>query len=120
MVISIASQMNSTFAILQRELLGLVNLGDGALKFSADDIKLFLLLGNLPSRAVESTFLRLANRDVLPIPSELGQDDRRELDSIIFEAMHLSKGERDAVYEAVASLIEARLKKATSLYKGLG
>ena len=37
------------------------------------------------------------------------------LDGIIFDALNLTKGERDAVYEAVINLVEARLQKASSL-----
>ena len=41
--------------------------------------------------------------------------DRRGLDAIIFDAIGLTQGERNAVYEAVINLVEARLKKAESL-----
>jgi len=41
--LSIVAQLNSTLGILQRELLGLVNLGDGAIKFSANDVGLLAL-----------------------------------------------------------------------------
>ena len=34
---------------------------------------------------------------------------------LIFDALDLTKGERDAVYEAVINLVEGRLKKAESL-----
>jgi len=37
------------------------------------------------------------------------------LDDIVFDALGLTQGERDAVYEAVVNLVEARLKKAESL-----
>lgn len=42
-------------------------------------------------------------------------DDRRALDAIIFEALDLTQGERDGVYEAVVNLVESRLRKARSL-----
>lgn len=35
----LALLLNSTFAILQRELLGITNLGGGAIKFSIDEVK---------------------------------------------------------------------------------
>ena len=41
--------------------------------------------------------------------------DRRALDAIIFDALDLTQGERDGVYEAVIHLVEARLQKASSL-----
>jgi len=45
---------------------------------------------------------------------DLEDDDRRTLDSIIFDVLALTQGERD-VYEAVINLVEARLKKAGSV-----
>jgi len=36
-------------------------------------------------------------------------------DNIIFDALNLTQGERDAVYEAVINLVGARLKKAGSV-----
>lgn len=42
-------------------------------------------------------------------------DDRRALDAIIFDALGLTQGERDGVYEAVVNLVESRLRKARSL-----
>ena len=44
--------------------------------------------------------------------------DRRALDAIIFDALNLTPGERDGVYEAVVHLVEARLQKASSLKGG--
>jgi len=46
---------------------------------------------------------------------DLEDDDRRTLDSIVFDALGLTQGERDAVYEAVINLVEARLSKAGSV-----
>ncbi len=114
-IISIAAQMNSTFAVLQRELIGLVNLGDGALKFSADDIKMFVLLADLNSNDIEPAFRKMAERESLDLSQELKQADRRELDEIVFDALDLTQHERNSVYEAVTNLIESRLNKASSL-----
>ena len=41
--------------------------------------------------------------------------DRHTLDNIIFNALGLTQGEREAVYEAVINLVETRLKKAESV-----
>ena len=110
--VSFAAQLNSTFSILQRELIGLVNLGDGALKFSGDDLKLFFLLEDLNTKAIEECFLKLANRPQLDLERELKQDDRRDLDAILFDALGLTAGEREDVYDAVLTLVNNRLKKA--------
>ena len=42
-------------------------------------------------------------------------DDRRELDNIIFDALGLTTGERDAVYEAVIDLVSKRLQSAQTI-----
>ena len=52
------------------------------------------------------------------IAKEYTMSDRRALDEIIFDALNLTQGERDGVYEAVIHLVEARLQKASSLRGG--
>ena len=49
------------------------------------------------------------------VTGEYTMPDRHALDAIIFDALNLTQGERDAVYEAVIHLVEARLQKAGSL-----
>jgi hypothetical protein len=41
--------------------------------------------------------------------------DRRALDAIIFDALGLTAGEREAVYEAVVEWVSRRLEKAGSV-----
>ena len=57
----------------------------------------------------------IKTRKILPIFDEIHQSDRRALDTLIFDALNLTQGERDGVYEAVVNLVEARLSKAKSL-----
>ena len=113
--LSIAAQLNGTLGILQRELIGLTNLGDGALKFSADDVRIFLLVAEVASDTVKTAFLKIADREQLDLEDELVQSDRRELDNIIFDALGLTTGERDAVYEAVIDLVSKRLQRARTI-----
>lgn len=113
-VISIAIQLNLTFSILQRELYGLVNLGDGALKFSGDDLDLFYCLPDIKFEnlyEVESFF----RRDQLDISQEIIQEDRKLLDNIYFDFIGLSQDERNEVYWAVCELVQQRLTKAGSV-----
>jgi hypothetical protein len=49
------------------------------------------------------------------LTEELASPYRRALDDIIFDALKLTQGERDAVYEAVIDLVESRLNKARSV-----
>ena len=46
---------------------------------------------------------------------DLDSQDRRELDDIIFDALDLTTGEREAVYEAVIDLVSKRLQKANTI-----
>ena len=39
---------------------------------------------------------------------------RRQIDDAVFDALSLTKGERDAVYEGVTELVENRLRRARS------
>ena len=50
-------------------------------------------------------------------PRKLAQSesDWASLDASIFDALNLTQGEREAVYEAVIGLVVARLSKAKSL-----
>lgn len=54
-------------------------------------------------------------RPSVSIFKEATLPDRRALDDLVFDVFKLTKGERDAVYEAVIGLVEARLSKADSL-----
>ncbi len=58
---------------------------------------------------------QLASRDIKPVGEELQTKEHRALDDMIFDALGLTQGERDAVYEAVIDLVETRLNKASSL-----
>jgi len=49
------------------------------------------------------------------VHSDLVSQERKGIDNIIYDVLGLTQGERDAVYEAIISLVEGRLKKAGSL-----
>jgi hypothetical protein len=110
--LSIVAQLNSTFGILQRELLGLVNLGDGAIKFSANDVGLFQMAIGVDACRLQKPFQRLACREWFGIERELTQPDRREVDAAIFDALGLESNEREELYDATARLVRRRLAKA--------
>jgi len=122
---NIGIQMNLTFAILQRELIGLTNLGGGAIKFSASDVKLFLVLPSIKLKKYE----KFVSRQQMTILEEFGLDktkpirkqkpkplpDRKALDDIVFNALGLTEAEREEVYLATAELVQNRLNKARSV-----
>ena len=89
---------------------GRANFGDGLMKIQAYEVADLLLANPIlfESEVCKSVLLE-ANR------LECNGQDRRALDSIIFDALNLTQGERDAVYEAVINLVEGRLKKAGSV-----
>ena len=112
--------LNCTSTILFKELHGRVSLGEGALDtavYEANQIPIInpslILISD--AKQIEK---RLSKREILPISAEIQQPDRRALDTIIFDALNLTQGERDAVYEAVIDLVQARLQKANSLKGG--
>lgn len=122
--------LNSTFFILERELFGTTNLGGGGLKFSGDDVRLFLVPCNLPI-IKEGAFKAFLSRSIKSIFKECGIDpksktpieeqepkpmpDRVKLDKIVFDALGLSEPERKEVYRAVCRLVWNRISKARSV-----
>lgn len=126
--LTLAGYLNSTLISLVLETLGNKNLGQGVLDFfMADFLALRIPIINDPE--LGKLFQSVKNHPILPVYEEYGKkmtDDlkqicfkprieRQKLDNKIFEELHLTQGERDAVYEAVINLVESRLKKAGSL-----
>ena len=111
---------NSTLAVLVSEIYGRANLGDGLLTTYGPDILSFDFISPdwidaQSSESLSQAFELIKQRDVLSIFDEIHQPDRRALDAIIFDALDLTQGERDSVYESVVNLVESRLRKARSL-----
>lgn len=107
-----------TAQILFRELHGRANLGQGALKTEGIDIRTFYALcvkSQSTIMALKNARSKLSLRKIGSVQDESKSTERRSLDNIIFDIISLTQGERDAVYEAVINLVEARLKKAGSL-----
>ena len=60
--------------------------------------------------ALKDTYLLPPRKLLSPKTTDWGK-----IDNIVFNELSLTQGERDAVYEAVINLVEARLNKAKSL-----
>ncbi len=106
----LGASANSSILQLFANVTGRANFGDGLMKIQTYEVADLMVLG--PSLVNEKdckTAFKVAER------LDLEDDDRRTLDSIVFDALGLTQGERDAVYEAVINLVEARLKKAGSV-----
>jgi len=110
--LSLVVQLNSTWGMLQRELLGLANLGDGALKFSIYDLELFDVVRDLNVTSCARAWERLSQRTQHPPEHEVWQPDRREVDQVVFDALGLTASQSEQVREAVCQLVGQRLAKS--------
>lgn len=106
----LAVSVNSSILQLSANIAGRANFGDGLMKIQTYEVADLLILypDLLDEKDCRAVLTIIENLD-------LEDEDRRTLDSIIFDALALTQGERDAVYEAVINLVEARLKKAGSV-----
>lgn len=111
---SIFAQLNSSFCIFQREILGLSNLGDGAIKFSIQSIGLFKLIPELISLDFQKVINPLLTQPVDDIHIELTKSHRMELDDIVFSHLGLTKQERTMFIDLLFSIIDKRLTRANS------
>ena len=106
----LCASLNSSLFQLMVNMAGRSNFGGGLLKIQTYEVAELLCLD--PNKvAFENETVFISSSWEMLRPS----DDRCVLDALIFDAFNLTQGERDAVYEAVIGLVEARLKKAGSL-----
>jgi len=106
----LAVSANSSILQLFANVTGRANFGDGLMKIQTYEVgNLTLLKPTLLDTKTCKASLVDAER------LELQDSDRKTLDDIVFNALGLTQGERDAVYEAVINLVEARLSKAGSV-----
>jgi len=112
--------LNSTASYLFIEVLGRVGLGLGVLQYARIDMARLLALDILSfDQPLVERLLRafdtLSARPILPIFDETNRNDRRDLDSIVFEALGIAPEQVDHLYESLLFLIQERLSKADSL-----
>jgi hypothetical protein len=105
--------LNNSILSIFIELGGRVSLGEGALDNMTYEAARNYVVN--PSFIINPEQLVIPTREVLSVFDEVNQPDRRALDDIIFDILGLTQGERDAVYEAVVKLVQARLEKARSV-----
>jgi len=107
-----------TGQVIFRELYGRANLGQGALKTEGIDIRMlyvFLSTDGYFASEIQQSRKLLSQRPIERVKDESEKPSRQALDDLFFDALNLTQTERDAVYEAVINLVEARLKKAGSV-----
>ncbi|MCB1190095.1 MAG: Eco57I restriction-modification methylase domain-containing protein [Leptospiraceae bacterium] len=106
--VSVAGWLNSSIFQLFINVIGRANFGGGLLKIQRYELNAMLCYTpDLLKISVE-----ILNYEPLSIEERHKQGFK--IDNIIFDELHLTQGERDAVYEAVVDLVDARLKKADS------
>ena len=101
--------------MLLKLLSGFHSLGGGGLKTAVYEVKDFQIIPPELLTFNADLVNELIQTEVGTIQEEIEQSNRRDLDAIIFDALNLTQGERDGVYEAVVNLVEARVRKARSL-----
>lgn len=106
----VAASLNSTITQLFANVSGRANFGGGLMKIQTYEVAAFSVFDPklLP---IDECLTALEEAEML----DLDSDDRRELDNIIFDALGLTTGERDAVYEAVIDLVSKRLNRAKTI-----
>ena len=114
LILSLCASLNSSLFQLIVNMAGRSNFGGGLLKIQTYEVSELLCLDPKTFAFEDAAIFTSSSWEMLK-PS----DDRRSLDAIIFDALNLTQGERDSVYEAVVRLVESRLRKARSL-KGKG
>ena len=101
--------LNSALLQLMFSIAGRANFGGGLLKIQTFEVAALTipnpaLLQNIDAQVLAATEWNVLN----PSPA------RRQIDDAVFDALSLTKGERDAVYEGVTELVENRLRRARS------
>jgi len=106
---------NAITCSLFLELGSRTGLGEGLLDLTVYELADCFVVVPAESDELRAVLKDARQRDFLSLRQEIQNANRKELDGIVFDVLGLTQGERDAVYEAVINLVEARLKKAGSL-----
>ena len=107
--------LNSVIGAMFFEFYNRGGLGKGARSMMVSDYENVPTLENINAdkKTTESVLRQIS--PLLPRKFANTESEWSALDAIIFDALDLTQGERDGVYEAVVNLVEARLRKARSL-----
>ena len=106
----LCASLNSTFAQLVINISGRANLGGGALKIEMYEFESIQIVDPALLPELDAGIFVSEEWDAVR-PSE----SRRALDSVVFNALGLTAGEREDVYAGVALLVGDRKRRARSL-----
>lgn len=108
--------LNSAIGVMLFEIYNRAGLGEGARSMMVSDYDQVPILTD--NHGLDD-YIQASLQQIYTLPPRkvMAPVDSRwvALDSIVFDALNLTQGERDGVYEAVINLVEKRLKKAGSL-----
>lgn len=122
-ILLVCAMLNSTITMLFAEIQGrLPGGGGGPLDMDvwmAESINVLNPSKITPRyrHVIISKFEKLLEREVCPVFQELKSKDRRQLDDVVFDILHLTKEERQQVYDAVEEMVRCRLEKAKTFQR---
>ncbi len=108
--IQLCQAINSTLFQLMVNIESRSNFGEGVLEIQTYETRNLSIVNPELLPEVDAGVFESTEWDVLA-PSAA----RREVDDAVFDALGLTSGERDAVYEGVAKLVGDRLRRARSV-----
>ena len=107
--------LNSAIGAMFFEFYNRTGLGGGARSMMVSDYE---NVPTLVSTDIDEKAAEFIIKQISPLSPRKFVNSESEwfnLDAIIFDALNLTQGEREGVYEAVVNLVESRLRKARSL-----
>ena len=102
--------LNSSLLSLMLEINSRVNLGEGAL----DNMTYEAGLNTIILPEIITSGLPILEREILPIPEELKQSDRQQIEEALCYSLGLTKVELDSLQEELIKLSANRLERAGS------
>ena len=109
-VIALCVAMNCTMFQLMLNVIGIANDGGGVMRIEAYENENLSLVNPAFLGGIDEAPFQSADWNVLH-PSR----ERRMIDDVVFDALGLTQGEQDAVYEAVMALVGDRKRRAGSV-----
>ena len=91
-------------------ILGRTNFGGGLLKIQTFEIKRLQVLNPVLLSDPDASIFTATDWDVLTPSAE-----RQQIDGAVYDALGLTSGEREAVQEGVAELVDNRKRRAESV-----
>lgn len=112
--------LNSTISYLFTELMGRIVLGEGVLQYAVYEMQDITTINasQIPidyRSKIEMAFKKLASRTIKSIYEEIKQDDRRQLDGLIFQIFGIPYSSLQELYNGISWLVRDRILKAQSV-----